>query len=70
MPRAHPAVGLTVLFLLPVVRGEAAGPPRPAPGVDFARDVRPLLAERCVRCHGPKKQEGGLRLDLRRRARA
>ena len=33
---------------------------------DFARDIRPILA-RCIRCHGPKKQEGGLRLDLRRR---
>jgi len=36
--------------------------------IDFARDVQPLLAERCVRCHGPKRQEGGLRLDIRRRA--
>jgi hypothetical protein len=33
--------------------------------VDFARDIRPLLAARCVRCHGPKKAEGGLRLDQR-----
>ncbi len=36
-----------------------------APPVDFARDVRPLLESRCVRCHGPKKHEAGLRLDLR-----
>jgi hypothetical protein len=35
---------------------------------DFARDVRPLLEEKCFRCHGAKKQEGGLRLDLRSRA--
>jgi mono/diheme cytochrome c family protein len=33
--------------------------------VDFARDVAPILASRCVQCHGPKKQEHGLRLDLR-----
>jgi hypothetical protein len=36
--------------------------------VDYARDVRPVFAEHCVRCHGSKKQEGGLRLDVRRRA--
>src|SRR5262245_42820392 len=36
--------------------------------VDYGRDIAPMLAERCVRCHGPKKQEGGLRLDVRRRA--
>ncbi len=36
--------------------------------VDFARDIQPILAKHCVRCHGPKKHEGGLRLDVRRRA--
>ena len=25
--------------------------------------VRPLLADRCYKCHGPEKQKGGLRLD-------
>ena len=35
-------------------------------GVEFfERRVRPLLAKRCFSCHGPKKQEGGLRLDIR-----
>jgi hypothetical protein len=28
--------------------------------------VRPVLVENCYRCHGPKKQQGGLRLDSRR----
>jgi hypothetical protein len=36
--------------------------------VDFTRDVRPILQKNCFRCHGEKKQEGGFRLDLRRRA--
>lgn len=31
--------------------------------VDFDRDIAPLLADRCLNCHGPKKQESGLRLD-------
>src|SRR5262245_20984247 len=31
----------------------------------FEERVRPVLANRCVKCHGDKKQEGGLRLDSR-----
>lgn len=31
----------------------------------FETDVRPLLVEHCQKCHGPKKQEAGLRLDSR-----
>ncbi len=40
-------------------------PPAEAATVDFARRVEPLLTKRCVACHGPKKQRGGLRLDSR-----
>jgi hypothetical protein len=29
----------------------------------FEKRVRPLLAARCVRCHGPQKAKAGLRLD-------
>jgi hypothetical protein len=36
--------------------------------VDFAREVQPLLAAHCVKCHGPEKQKGGLRLDLKQTA--
>src|SRR5437667_261401 len=35
-----------------------------APKLDFGRDVRPILAENCLSCHGPDKQKGKLRLDL------
>jgi hypothetical protein len=31
----------------------------------FEARVRPILAERCVKCHGPRKQSSGLRLDSR-----
>ena len=31
--------------------------------VDYLRDIKPLLAAHCIQCHGPKKQENGLRLD-------
>src|SRR4051812_36005593 len=31
----------------------------------FESRVRPVLADRCVKCHGPEKASGGLRLDSR-----
>ena len=31
--------------------------------VDFARDVRPILSNRCFKCHGPAVQKAKLRLD-------
>ncbi len=37
------------------------------PAIDFARDVRPILADFCLRCHGPdaKQRQAGLRFDMR-----
>jgi mono/diheme cytochrome c family protein len=32
---------------------------------DFDRDIRPLLQERCVECHGEKKNKADLRLDAK-----
>jgi hypothetical protein len=31
----------------------------------FERNVRPILVAKCLSCHGPRKQESGLRLDSR-----
>ena len=31
----------------------------------FEKEIRPALIEHCIRCHGPKKQQGGLRLDTK-----
>ena len=31
----------------------------------FEKRIRPLLVERCIECHGPEKQKGGLRLDFK-----
>src|SRR5437870_12370632 len=31
--------------------------------VDYAREVKPILAASCYTCHGAIKQKGGLRLD-------
>lgn len=35
------------------------------PGVDFARDIRPLLAGKCYDCHGREDAKGGLSLVAR-----
>ncbi|MEY5026329.1 MAG: hypothetical protein RLZZ244_1857 [Verrucomicrobiota bacterium] len=48
--------------LLPGPQAEAA----PAP-LQFNRDIRPILSDKCFGCHGPDKghRKGGLRLDVR-----
>jgi hypothetical protein len=38
--------------------------------VQFSRDIRPILSDKCYKCHGPSKQEAGLRLDMEGSARA
>jgi hypothetical protein len=38
--------------------------------VNFARQIKPLLARRCFACHGPDKAEGGLRLHTKESATA
>jgi hypothetical protein len=48
----------------------ASGSPPPAAGasrIDFTRQIRPLLSDRCFRCHGPdaSKRKAKLRLDVR-----
>jgi ankyrin repeat protein len=48
-----------------ILPGQTPGQtPGQAPAkVDFAKDVQPLLRQNCVGCHGPMKQNGGMRLD-------
>jgi len=42
-----------------------AAPVSPADTAFFEKSIRPILAEHCWSCHGPKKQTAGLRLDSR-----
>ncbi len=31
--------------------------------VDFVKDIEPIFQDACIKCHGPEKQKGDLRLD-------
>src|SRR4051794_40928547 len=62
-PRVTPA-RLFVLAALVGLRAPAAADD-PAGLQFFEKQVRPVLVERCVKCHGPAKPSGGLRLDSR-----
>ena len=60
-----PRLRSTSLFLASTAVMFAAGPVR---GDDeamrlFEGRIRPLLLAQCVKCHGPEKQKGGLRVD-------
>jgi hypothetical protein len=39
---------------------QAAPPAAPAAGVSFAKDVKPILQQNCVKCHGGDKTEASL----------
>src|SRR5437764_286578 len=59
-------VGLALLFWLPATaRAGDEKKPSAAAIQFFETKIRPLLANNCFNCHGPKKQRGELRLDSR-----
>ncbi|MDB5334430.1 MAG: hypothetical protein JWN70_49 [Planctomycetaceae bacterium] len=64
------AVGviLSVIALPAGSPAETALPPPAARTVDFVKDIQPLFAQHCYKCHGPDKQLSGLRLDLKKSA--
>jgi mono/diheme cytochrome c family protein len=42
------------------VTAKVGGERRP---IDFLGDIQPMFARHCLKCHGPEKRSGGLRLD-------
>ncbi|MCA9106582.1 MAG: PSD1 domain-containing protein [Planctomycetales bacterium] len=63
--RLFPFTGVSflgaVLFLLAIAPGAVRAQDEPA--IDYARQIQPIFARRCFKCHGPDHAEGGLRLD-------
>src|SRR4051794_5624349 len=43
-------------------------PPAATRKTDFERDIKPIIDESCIRCHGPKKQKAKYRMDSREAA--
>jgi hypothetical protein len=59
-------IALAVARLAPAQPADKPAPPiTPQVAEFFETQIRPVLAENCYGCHGPKRQESGLRLDSR-----
>ena len=50
-------------ILVLVAMAAVSGTVRAEDKVDFVKDIRPIMADNCYKCHGEKKQKGKLRLD-------
>ncbi len=61
--RSLPLIAVACLLLVSPNRNGFAVEPDAARLEYFEKSVRPLLIARCLKCHGPEKQKGGLRLD-------
>jgi hypothetical protein len=54
-----------VVLLHPQIVHAAPEKPSPQAVEFFEKNIRPVLIDNCLKCHGPKRQEGNLRLDTR-----
>ena len=60
-------LGASFLLGAPVFAGESL--PEPAKRViDYHKDIAPIFEDRCIKCHGEKKQKSDYRLDTRKDA--
>src|SRR5258708_4023468 len=64
IPRCGPLwVGAALLTLATPVVLQGAPPADARAVAHFEKRIRPLLLDRCLKCHGHEKTRGGLRLD-------
>lgn len=73
-PRRTAVALVAISSLLANRAGRLEAGERPAPAgvsgrVDYAGNIKPLLARHCVSCHGAEKPRGGLRLNTAAAAR-
>ena len=61
------APALIVAVWLPSFRSVGAADDAVSPRIDFSRDIRPLLSDRCFTCHGPERKSRRARLRPPRR---
>ena len=66
--RTVAAVALLGIVNVPSSRAQTPAGVLDRAAVNYEQDVRPILANRCFGCHGPRQQQSGLRLDLRQNA--
>jgi WD40 repeat protein len=53
----------SALLSLPANADDVPNADEPKADVSFRRDIAPILLDSCLACHGPKKAEGGYRVD-------
>jgi hypothetical protein len=68
--KSTPPLSLPLLSTLWLLANAFTSGASPHAEVDFNRDVRPILAQHCFKCHGMDEhgRKGGLRLDVRENA--
>lgn len=63
-----PAVTLVLACAMALPADPPRLPPAATQPVDFVKHIQPLFATACYSCHGPQKQRGDYRLDVKKRA--